>query len=217
MAAVSAVPRTRGGISGILLILLGAWGAIIPFVGPYFGYAYTPDATWTYTTGMLWLSILPGAAAFLGGIMVLLAAAPPGGDGRRVRGPGRRCLVRGRRADPRRGGRNRHQRPGVPVASPGSAFSAPVMRLLKGLGLFYGLGVLIVTFAAFVLGRFAVAAVRAGRDDGRHAPATIVRCTAWAKVVISAMATPLLSRQPRNSGAASTSHLRAKAKHRLAP
>ena len=45
MAAVSPGRRTRGGISGIMLILLGACGAVIPFVGPYFGYAYTPDTT----------------------------------------------------------------------------------------------------------------------------------------------------------------------------
>lgn len=35
-------PRTRGGIVGIGLVLLGARGAVIPFVGPYFGYGYTP-------------------------------------------------------------------------------------------------------------------------------------------------------------------------------
>ena len=28
------VPRTRGVASGYLLILLGAWGALIPFIGP---------------------------------------------------------------------------------------------------------------------------------------------------------------------------------------
>src|SRR5262249_58320621 len=53
--------------------------------------------------------------------------------------------------------------PGVPVASPGAAFSPPVMRLLEGLGFFYGLGVVIVIFAAFVLGRFAVTTVHVGR------------------------------------------------------
>lgn len=163
MAAVATVPRTRGGISGILLILLGAWGAIIPFVGPYFGYAYTPDTTWTYTTGRVWLSILPGAAAFLGGIMVLLAATRPaamagglvallGGVWFVVGAPILAVVV-----GPGTSG------PGVPVASAGSAFSAPVMRLLEGLGFFSGLGVVIVVFAAFALGRFAVAGVHAGR------------------------------------------------------
>jgi len=162
MTAVSAVPRTRGGISGFLLILLGAWGAIIPFAGPYFGYAYTPDTAWTYTTGRLWLSILPGAAAFLGGIMVLLAASRPaamfggvvallGGAWFVVGAPILAVAV-----GPGTNG------PGTPVASPGAAFSAPVMRLLEGLGFYYGLGVVIVIFAAFALGRFAAGAVRTG-------------------------------------------------------
>jgi hypothetical protein len=57
--------------SGTLLVLLGAWGALIPFVGPYFHYAYTPDKTWDYTTARLWLEILPGAAAFLGGLALV--------------------------------------------------------------------------------------------------------------------------------------------------
>lgn len=163
MAAVSAVPRTRGGISGILLILLGAWGAIIPFVGPYFGYAYTPDTTWTYTTGRLWLSILPGAAAFLGGIMVLLAATRPAAmAGGFVALLGGVWFVVGAPILAVAVGTGTNG-PGVPVASSGAAFSAPVMRLLEGLGLFYGLGVAIVIFAAFALGRFAVAAARAGR------------------------------------------------------
>src|SRR6266704_2219726 len=130
MAAVSRVPRSRGGISGFMLILLGAWGALIPFVGPYFGYAYTPDTTWTYTTGRLWLSILPGAAAFLGGVMVLLAVS-----------------------------RAAAMTSGFLAALAGAWFvvGAPVLRLLEGLGFYYGLGVVIVFFAAVALGRFAVA------------------------------------------------------------
>ena len=54
-------------VSGVVLILLGAWGALVPFVGPYFHYAYTPDKAWAYNSGRLWLSVLPGAAAVLGG------------------------------------------------------------------------------------------------------------------------------------------------------
>src|SRR5215469_115304 len=60
MTAMMRVPRTRGVGSGVLLILLGAWGALIPFIGPYFHFAYTPDVAWTYTVGRFWLEILPG-------------------------------------------------------------------------------------------------------------------------------------------------------------
>ena len=62
----------RGRVIGFLLMVLGAWGALVPFVGPYFGYAYTPDQVWVYTSGRLWLSILPGAAVFLGGLLLLV-------------------------------------------------------------------------------------------------------------------------------------------------
>ncbi len=73
MASVTRIPRSRGGVSGVLLILLGAWGGLVPFVGPYFHYAYTPDKALHYTSGRLWLSIVPGAAALLGGLLVVLA------------------------------------------------------------------------------------------------------------------------------------------------
>src|SRR5215471_17842090 len=69
MNSAQLISRGRG--IGGLLMLLGAWGAVIPFVGPYFGYAFTPDKAWAYTSGRLWLSIVPGAAAFLGGLVVL--------------------------------------------------------------------------------------------------------------------------------------------------
>ena len=53
--------RSRGAASGFLLVLLGLWGGLIPFIGPYFHYAYHPRPTaWTYTTARLWLEILPG-------------------------------------------------------------------------------------------------------------------------------------------------------------
>ena len=65
--------RSRGAFSGFLLMVLGLWGALIPFVGPYFDYAYTPDKAWTYNTGRLWLELLPGAAVFLGGVLLMVA------------------------------------------------------------------------------------------------------------------------------------------------
>ena len=69
--------RSRGALSGVLLMLLGLWGALIPFVGPYFRYAYTPDTAWTYNTGRLWLEVLPGAAASDPGC----SGRPPAGSG----------------------------------------------------------------------------------------------------------------------------------------
>ena len=73
MAGMLQMRRSRGAASGFLLALLGAWGALIPFIGPYFHYAYTPDAAWTYNTARLWLEVLPGAAVFLGGVLLIIA------------------------------------------------------------------------------------------------------------------------------------------------
>jgi len=39
-----------GRLSGVLLLILGAWGALIPFVGPHFNFAYTPDQDWAWST-----------------------------------------------------------------------------------------------------------------------------------------------------------------------
>ncbi len=49
------MPRSRGATSGFLLVLLGIWGALIPFVGPYFDFAFTPDQSWVWTTARGWL------------------------------------------------------------------------------------------------------------------------------------------------------------------
>ncbi|MGH3272870.1 MAG: hypothetical protein ACRDNZ_00905 [Streptosporangiaceae bacterium] len=162
MTVVSAMPRTRGGISGILLVLLGAWGAIIPFVGPYMGYAYTPNTTWTYTNGRLWLSILPGVATMLGGIMVLLSARRiPAISGASLAALSGAWFVVGAPILAATVGIGANG-PGIPVIS-GSGFGVPVTVLLEGLGFYYGIGVVIVFFAALALGRFAVGTAQAAK------------------------------------------------------
>jgi hypothetical protein len=73
MAGFLQIRRRHGILNGVLLALLGIWGGLIAFVGPYFKYAYTPDQAWTYSTGRLWLEILPGVAALLGGLVLIVA------------------------------------------------------------------------------------------------------------------------------------------------
>jgi hypothetical protein len=67
--------RTRGAASGILLVLLGAWGALAPFIGPSFSFGYTEDKSWTWTAARGWYEVLPGAAAFLGGLLLLFGTS----------------------------------------------------------------------------------------------------------------------------------------------
>src|SRR5260221_6657264 len=73
MARMLRMRRSQTAASGMLLVLLGVWGGLIPFIGPYFHYAYTPNKAWDYTTARLWLEILPGAAAFLCGVLLVTA------------------------------------------------------------------------------------------------------------------------------------------------
>src|SRR5215472_5400778 len=65
------MPRTRGILIGLTLVLLGAWGGLAPFAGPAFGFGFTPDHAWQYTQGRLYLSAVPGAVAVLAGLVVL--------------------------------------------------------------------------------------------------------------------------------------------------
>ncbi|MBX5469276.1 MAG: hypothetical protein IRZ21_05185 [Thermoleophilaceae bacterium] len=68
------IPRTRGGLTGLIVMVLGLWAALIPFVGPYFNYSIHNDETWFWMVDRLWLEILPGAAAFFGGLLLMTSA-----------------------------------------------------------------------------------------------------------------------------------------------
>src|SRR5215471_8445668 len=77
MAGLLRVSRSRGAMSGVLLVLLGLWGGLIPLVGPYVHYAYTPNHVWTITSGRVWLEIVPAGVALLGGLILLVSKLRP--------------------------------------------------------------------------------------------------------------------------------------------
>jgi hypothetical protein len=54
-------------------MILGAWGALAPFIGPYLHFAYTPDTAWTWTAARGWLEVLPGVVAVVGGLLLLMS------------------------------------------------------------------------------------------------------------------------------------------------
>jgi hypothetical protein len=132
---------------GTLLVLLGIWGGLIPFVGPYFHYAYSPDSAWTYTTGRLWLEILPALGTLAGGATVLISAfrsmALTGAWLAAISGGW--FAVGAALAPIWIGGTARAQ--GTPA---GDALA----RAVEQIGFFTGLGVAIVFVAALALGRF---------------------------------------------------------------
>jgi hypothetical protein len=154
------VPRSRGAVSGTLLVLLGLWGGLLPFAGPYIGFGFAPDEPWVYSADRLQLSVAPAAATVLGGLIVLAVA-------NRVV-----AMV------------------GAWLAALGGAWFAvggPVAALWDGRGVgaplgtgegqrlagFTGLGVVVVFLAALALGRMAVIGVReagAAEPYGAAAP-----------------------------------------------
>jgi hypothetical protein len=141
------IPRSTGAISGLLIVLLGAWAALIPFVGPYFDYSFGTNATWHYTSDRLWLDILPGALAVLGGMILILAGTRPAG----IVGGWLSMLAGGWLVV------------GPPVSLTWESGTGPIGRPLYGstrqmlelVGYFYGAGALIVALSAFAIGRFA--------------------------------------------------------------
>ena len=153
MFGMSRILTSSGVLSGVLLILLGVWGALIPFIGPYFHYAYTPDTAWHFTLPRLWLEVLPGVATALGGVLVIVSTGRLAAAGGAVLA----ALAGGWFAVgnavsslwPNLG------TPGVPAG--------PASRIgLEKIGFFTGLGVVIVFVAAFTLGRLFAPAPQPG-------------------------------------------------------
>lgn len=156
------VPRSRGAVSGIALILLGLWGALIPFVGPYFSFSFEPDEAWVWTSARGWLEVLPGAVTFAGGVLLLLSA------NRAVASLGAWLGVFGGAwfiVGPVLAPVLNIEDPGNPTAS------RPVIAALQQLAFFEGLGALILFFAAAALGRLSLRSHRDVRRAQRPAAA----------------------------------------------
>ncbi len=146
------IPRSRGALGGLAVLLLGIWGALIPFVGPYFDFAYTPDEAWVWSSARGWLQVLPGVVAIVGGLLMLMSRnrAVASFGGWLSVGAGVWFVIGPFMADLLRLGDI-----GEPVAT------SDLKRALLQLTFFYGLGTLIVFFAASSLGRLSV---RSSRD-----------------------------------------------------
>lgn len=147
-----AIPRSRGAASGFLVVLLGAWGALAPFVGPYLDFAYTPAQAWTWTAARGWLEVLPGVVAVVGGLLLLMsgnrATAMLGGWLGVAAGVwfvvGRSFTATLAIGD---------------LGAPTATLNAQGVLLLE-LAFFTGLGTLIAVLAALAVGRLSVRSVR---------------------------------------------------------
>ncbi|MBT2213155.1 hypothetical protein [Actinomadura sp. NEAU-AAG7] len=136
----------------MLLVPLGVWGGLIPFVGPYFDFGFGSSNAWDYNTDRLVLSILPAVAVIVGGLILLISAnRPVAFIGSWLAILGGLWFVVGTTIAP------------LWDASPGAALGGQTRRIAEQLSFFQGLGAIIIMLAATALGRFLVVGVREAR------------------------------------------------------
>lgn len=152
--------RLVGGIVGIL----GIWGALVPFVGPSFGYGMGGVASWTWSESHLTLHLLPGIAAVLGAWLLIRGGRANQKFGSLIAVLAGAWFVVGPSLHPLWAGNGGSGGSGMHGmnASHGMASSA-TSDALSAIGYHYGTGVLIAVFAAFALGALS-APVEAAQD-----------------------------------------------------
>jgi hypothetical protein len=125
-------------------VLLGLWGGLIPFVGPYFNYQIGTSSTWDWSIDRLWLSVLPGAAAVLGGLIMLYSTRRSTASfGGLLALAGGLWLIVGPSVSMLWNGGTQ---------ATGAAFGDNGTRVLEWIGFYYGTGALITLFASYGLG-----------------------------------------------------------------
>lgn len=153
--------RVRG--AGAVLLLLGLFGALVPFVGPSFGYGMGTVAAWTWTEGRATLHLAPGIAAIIGALLILRGRARSTQlSGALLAAAGGAWFVIAPSLHPlwaSTGGTDGMS--GMGESATSSALSA--------LGYHYGTGVVIALVAAYAAGR--LVASRDAIDDVPAAPA----------------------------------------------
>jgi hypothetical protein len=176
MTGTLRIRRSRGAVSGVLLVLLGLWGALIPFIGPYFNYAFTPDNGWQLTAGRVWLELLPGLATIASGVVIVISRL-------RLVAVAGACVAAVAGAWFATGGLVSHAWPRLPGI--GKGVGGAGRGLLEQLGFFTGLGLAIVFLAALVVGRFTVTAARdvvVADDLGGQAEPSGPRIARWLRL-----------------------------------
>jgi hypothetical protein len=127
--------------AGLVILIAGLWGGLVPFIGPAFHFALGPNHSWTWTSGRFYLSVLPAFAAIVGGLLLL---------GRGPRASGRLGALLALA-----GGVWFAIGPTVSLLWATDAYGLPHgakgTRILEMLTYHTGLGVLIATFAAYAL------------------------------------------------------------------
>lgn len=135
-------------IAGMMTFLLGAWGGIVPFVAPLFGFSADGSSSWTWNLAHSLLFLVPGAAACLAGLVIMVEGLSTG--------PARRALLGFAGLLAAVCGAWLVVGPLAWPALEGRAFftgAAPLRELAYWIGYALGPGALLVALGAFILGR----------------------------------------------------------------
>ncbi len=131
-------------LAGVIVLILGLWGALVPFVGPSFGYGMGSSSSWTWTESHLTLHLAPGIAAVLGAALMLRGRLVTQVFGALLAVLSGVWFVVAPSLHPLWAGQSMSGMGGMGESALSSALSA--------LGYHYGTGAIIAVFAAWALG-----------------------------------------------------------------
>jgi len=154
------------------VLLLGLWGGLVPFVGPYFNFAMHSDQTWQWFTDRAWLSVLPGAVAVIGGLLMIRGGTRSSISLGAMLGLGAGLwFVAGPVVS------SLWNNGAVTVGPPLGAHN--LTRALEWIGYFYGVGALLILFSSYALGFIAALPVVDERVVGAAAATSAGRRRRW--------------------------------------
>jgi hypothetical protein len=136
-----------------LLLVLGLWGALVPFVGPTFGFSMGGAPAWTWTESSVTLHLVPGVAAVLGAVLLMRGRLASQVSGAVLALLGGIWFVIAPSLRPLWAGQPTSSTSGM-VGMGGMEHSA-LSSALSALGYHYGTGVLVSIVAAYALGALA--------------------------------------------------------------
>jgi hypothetical protein len=135
-------------LGGFLALLVSAWAAIVPFVGPSFGFSPDGTASWTWDRAHALGALVPGVVSLLACLVIVVVARHPTGTlvPSRLVSAGFLIFLCGAWFA------------SAPVVWPvlvGSYFrvASPSLTLAYWMGLATGPGVLLAAFGVFAMGR----------------------------------------------------------------
>jgi hypothetical protein len=158
------IPRTKGALSGFLIVVLGIWAGLVPFVGPYFHYAMHSNQHWQWFADRFWLEVLPAIVAVVGGLILM------GGMTRvSMMFGGLLALAAGLWFIVGPNVSMLWNHGAITVGPPMGRHN--ITRTLEWIGFFYGVGGLITMFSSYALGFMAALPIVDERVVGRTAAA----------------------------------------------